>query len=133
MKYIKLYRAYNGNDCTLGMLGSNDYDLPPLYTLEEPWKNNERKISCVPKGVYKCVPHQGTRFKNVWRLENVPNRDAILIHMGNSVTDIEGCILVGMEHGLLRGKKAVLRSGEAIGIMKQRIGVRETFMLEIVS
>lgn len=132
MKKLTLYRAYMGKDATLGMLGSKDYDLPPLYTLEEPWRDNERKVSCIPSGVYVCKPHSGTRFKNVWRLQNVPNRDAILIHTGNTTDDIEGCILVGCDHGTLKGKKAVLRSGEAIGILKAKIGINESFILEIV-
>lgn len=79
------------------------------YTLEEFWKNNERRISCVPAGTYHCIKHSGS-FKNVWRLLNVPNRTAVLIHAGNTLADTEGCILVGlarMETGILKSKAAL--------------------------
>jgi hypothetical protein len=112
------------------MLYFEGMTLPPIYTLEEPWRNNERRVSCVPKGTYECKPHTGLRFQNVWRLHGVPNRDAILIHAGNTTDDIEGCILIGMDHGVLRNKRAVLRSGEALKEL-QRVALNKTFTLII--
>lgn len=69
-------------------------DEPLCYTLEEPWRNNIKRISCIPAGEYECVKHNGS-FKNVWRLLDVPKRTAVLIHAGNTLEDTEGCILVG--------------------------------------
>lgn len=103
--------------------------LPLCLTLEEPWKDNERKISCIPTGVYRCVPHTGGKFKNVWRLENVKGRDAILIHAGNTLKDTEGCILVGARFGSLNGKPAVLDSVNALNHLRQELP--KEFDLEI--
>lgn len=71
--------------------------LPLCVTLEDPWNDNKKNVSCIPAGIYKCVRHNGTKYKGVWRLENVPDRSAILIHQGNTINDTEGCILVGQK------------------------------------
>jgi len=89
---IKLHRVHQSDKGTFGALVGN---APLCVTLEDPWNNNKRGISCIPAGVYKCVPHNGTKFKDVWILEDVPGRSAILIHAGNSIADTSGCILVG--------------------------------------
>lgn len=90
-------------------------------TLELPWKNNQKKISCIPTGIYKCSLYPSSKFGLVYNLENVPSRSAILIHPGNFAgdtskglrTDVEGCILVGMEFGVLYGQEAILDSRKA--------------------
>jgi len=71
-------------------------------TIELPWKENARQISCIPgQGKsYKCIqivsPSKGTCF----HIQDVPGRDAVLIHKGNYATgrkvDTLGCILPGM-------------------------------------
>lgn len=96
------------------------------YTLELPWLNNVPNISCVPKGVYGVVRHNGAKYKNVWRLLDVPGRSGILIHAGNTKADIQGCILVGLREYSL----GVLDSRLAMD--KLRSEFPETFVLEIV-
>jgi len=65
------------------------------YTLELEWDNNQRNVSCIPRGIYKAKK----RFKvpRGWHLHilDVEDRDWILIHKGNFNYDISGCILVG--------------------------------------
>lgn len=109
---------------TLGVLKLDD--MPLCVTLEDPWNNNKRGVSCIPTGVYKCVPHSGPKYKNVWRLENVPGRDAILIHAGNSTKDTEGCILVGSEFS----GEIILRSQLALD--KLRAMLPREFMLTVM-
>lgn len=100
-----------------------------LFTLEEPWKDNRKGISCIPKGTYKCVPHGWgqTQFKQkkCWEITHVQGRSGILIHVGNTVLDIEGCVLVGMQRGVLKGLPAVLQSKLAMDIMRGVIGCNE--------
>lgn len=132
MKQATLKRGFHSPFVTLGMLfvdgvGQN----APLYTLEEPWQNNKRKVSCVPAGKYLCVPHNSAKYRNVWRLENVPDRDGILIHAGNTTLDIEGCILVGMSHGVMNNENAVLKSQQAMGFLRALILPSESFELLI--
>lgn len=66
-------------------------------TLEVPWKDNAQDISCIPKGRYRVVIADSTRFQGPMpRLEGVPGRTGILFHPGHQVANTEGCILLGM-------------------------------------
>ncbi len=134
---LTLQRISSEENCTIGVIYTAD-SQPLCFSLEEPWKDNKVGISCIPTGKYLCVPHDGTRFKDVWRLENVPNRTAILIHGGNTTDDIEGCILVGQRTGRHKGKRAVLASQNALKTLKAFIGrdtkgVLNRFELEVVN
>jgi len=69
-------------------------------TLELPWKDNQRRISCIPEGEYKVrlrlARESATRDYLHLLVQDVPNRDYILFHRGNSAKDTSGCILVGL-------------------------------------
>lgn len=45
---------------------------------------------------------------------DVPDRTEILIHVGNSMSDLKGCIALGRKVGELNGKPAVFESGLAM-------------------
>ena len=68
-------------------------------TLENPYINNERNISCIPEGEYKVrlrlARESATRDYLHLLVQDVPNRDWILFHRGNSAKDTSGCVLVG--------------------------------------
>ena len=69
-------------------------------TLENPWKDNQRNISCIPEGEYKVrlrLPRESATRNYIHLLvQDVPNRDWILFHRGNTSKDTRGCILVGL-------------------------------------
>ena len=69
-------------------------------TLENPYINNERNISCIPEGEYKVrlrlARESASRDYLHLLIQDVPNRDYILFHRGNSAKDTSGCILVGL-------------------------------------
>jgi hypothetical protein len=69
-------------------------------TLENPWQDNQRNISCIPEGIYPVrlrLPREsGTRDYLHLLVQEVPNRDWILFHRGNTAKDTSGCILVGL-------------------------------------
>ena len=91
--------------------------------------------SCVPIGSYRVIPHHSVNFPNTYALVNhelgvwyqpyeIPagqkwGRSAILIHVGNRVRNVIGCIAVGKEHGELGGEPAVLRSRLAMRELDQ--------------
>jgi hypothetical protein len=102
-----------------------------MLTLEEPWKDNQKGISCIPEGVYRCTPHNGAKIQRTWEVTGVPGRGAILIHSGNTTDDIEGCILVGRRLGMLNNKQAVLQSTDALNELRGAIGVNNEFTLTI--
>lgn len=73
-------------------------------TLELPWKENQRNISCIPEGCYDVVPRQSPKYGSHLHVTEVPNRSLILFHWGNYAgsmnpktgrSDIRGCILLG--------------------------------------
>jgi hypothetical protein len=68
-------------------------------TLELPYKDNQKSISSIPAGEYSVrmrYPRESaTRDYLHLLVEDVPNRDFILVHRGNTARDSRGCILVG--------------------------------------
>ena len=68
-------------------------------TLENPWLDNQRNISCIPEGQYKVrlrlARESATRDYLHLLVQDVPNRSYILFHRGNTAKDTSGCILVG--------------------------------------
>jgi hypothetical protein len=80
------------------------------YTIELPWKNNEKRVSCIPEGKYFIRKRYSPKFK--WHLEvvDVENRSLILLHpANNALKELNGCIapvtkLSGPGLGLLSRK-----------------------------
>lgn len=64
-------------------------------TIELPWLNNQRNISCIPAGTYTVVKRTSEKYGTHFQILNVPDRAMILIHAGNYYTQTQGCILVG--------------------------------------
>jgi hypothetical protein len=95
---LDLTRFSQNSDQTLGIMAVNDdngHTLAAFPTLELPWKDNARRISCVPTGRYKVSKRRSPRFGMSFILHDVPDRDFILIHVGNWVDHTKGCILPG--------------------------------------
>jgi hypothetical protein len=62
-------------------------------TIELPWKNNEKRVSCIPEGRYFIRKRYSQKFK--WHLEvvDVKNRSYILFHpANNALLELNGCI-----------------------------------------
>jgi hypothetical protein len=116
---IEIRRYEKTNKGTLGTLWLDNEFL--CYTLEDPDNNNAKGISCIPEGTYLVNPHNGTKYKNVWILRDVPNREAILIHQGNTINDTRGCILVGRKVGVIKGLPAVLESRLALDDLRNKL------------
>lgn len=129
MKKITLKRINSSSECVLGVLELDNKEI--CKTLELPWRDNQKGISCIPAGEYKLSPYPSSRFGEVYIVNDVPNRTGILIHTGNTADDIEGCILVGDSYGKLNGKKAVLNSRQAFNLLKETLG-EEEYLLNVV-
>lgn len=123
---LRLERLTEVHGAMLGRLTVPSLNFP-LWTLEDAWRGNAKGVSCIPLGTYGCAPHgweekSPVKFKRVWEVLSVPNRSAILIHSGNTHEDVEGCILVGMEMKITSNSASVLRSREAVDILRQTLG-----------
>jgi hypothetical protein len=97
--YLEIFRVYKPN-CTIGSgyVYSNDKIVFKFKTLELPWLNNARSISCIPEGQYIAIKHPSPKFKQSFWLQDVPGRSEILCHAGNFTREIRGCILPGKRH-----------------------------------
>jgi hypothetical protein len=63
------------------------------YTIELPWNDNQRYISCIPEGKYVLRKRYSNRFG--WHIAvcGVPNRQLILFHASNhALRELKGCI-----------------------------------------
>ena len=102
------------------------------FTLELPWKKNERKVSAIPEGTYKVVKRHSAKYKNHLHLLNVPGRDMILIHEANYVRELLGCIAVGEKRmdidkdGLIDVTASVATKTKLLGFLDKEFSITIT-------
>lgn len=116
---LLLTRTFQGTN-TLGQLdviNNNGSPIETYFTLELPWKENQRRISCIPVGTYKIKKHNSPKFGKCFWVLDVPNRSEILIHPANYTRQLLGCIAVGMDHKDINndGELDIVSSRKAVG------------------
>jgi hypothetical protein len=63
------------------------------YTIELPWQDNDKGVSCIPEGEYLLRRRYSVKFQ--WHIEvvDVENRSSILFHPANNAQkELRGCI-----------------------------------------
>jgi hypothetical protein len=113
-------------------------------TMERPWipaalPGGKVRESCIPDGTYAMEKWTSPSFGPVFRLFNHQlgvfktaqhrGRSAILVHKGNWVQDVVGCIAVGMARGILDGRRAVRDSNAAMKDLLMRVGDSATLII----
>ncbi|MBC8033008.1 MAG: hypothetical protein H7Y03_02610 [Chitinophagaceae bacterium] len=87
---LHLQRTYFSRG-TNGILKLEDSIL--CFTIELPWRDNGRGLSCIPEGKYSLEKRYSPRLKDHLQVEHVPGRTLILIHpANNALTELKGCI-----------------------------------------
>jgi len=137
MSTVRIERYDSNNERTLGRVFFDG--APKLVSYELPWRNNQNNVSCIPTGTYKCTRHTSESYPErrlAYLVNNVPNRQGVLFHSGNTFKDTHGCILLGAAIGSLQidGKyvDAVLSSQAAMTVLDEFVKGKE-FSLEIVN
>lgn len=78
------------------------------YALEHPHLH-------APSGVYICKFEYSPKFeRKLYELKDVQGYTEIKHHVGNTMEDTEGCILLGEYSGIYKNKRAVLNSRTTI-------------------
>ena len=69
------------------------HDVEVCKTIELPWEENLRNISCIPEGDYLLGLRHTERLGDHLVIEDVPGRQGILIHPANDAKkELRGCI-----------------------------------------
>jgi|TARA_B110000238_G_scaffold191773_1_gene226332 hypothetical protein len=120
---LLIIRDMMTKDSTLGKLYLDGEYI--CETLELPWVDNKKSISCIPKGSYKVrfrYAEESASYNYTHLLvKDVLNRSYILFHIGNRTKDSRGCILTGKT----RGKNFVGLSRKAHKIMMDSLIKKE--------
>ena len=125
---MKLVRHDQNDERTLGTLEIGDH---VFRTIERPWRDNEKYVSCIPAGTYELDSHSGSKYPDTFVLLDVPDRTAILIHCGNRASHSQGCIIVGMTHGKWGEEDVVISSKAAMQHIRSLVSPGDT--IEIIN
>ena len=101
------------------------------WTLEPPDIENVRNISSIPAQQYICNRIYSPKFKDTFQIMDVPLRDQVLFHPGNTVDQTRGCIILGQTQGKLKGDRAILNSGNTFKLFMRKLKDHQQFHLTI--
>jgi len=73
------------------LIFENDDVIFSCKILELPDKGNQKKVSCIPIGIYKLVPRSSQSKGDHLEIQGVPGRSLCLIHIANYTRELEGC------------------------------------------
>lgn len=94
---LVLYRYRQTENLTQGILLLDGKFV--CDSLELPWRANTKFVSCIPEGLYRLSWNVTAHKWPCYEVEDVIDRDGILIHPANSVGELEGCIALGQKFG----------------------------------
>ena len=98
---VKLQRLWESKDQSTGVLTVVNHIGQPIYAslcIERGDRNNQKRVSNVPPGVYPLVLEYSNKFnQELYELKNVPNRSECKIHMANYWNQLNGCIAPGLK------------------------------------
>lgn len=104
---------------TIGCLYLNGYFIG--YSIELPWKDNQKNISCIPRGIYEArirkAQESSTKKYDHVLVKNVQNRSYILIHIANKAKELRGCIAIGVN----KGSNSVWNSSKAFKVLMKEL------------
>ncbi|MFB2121054.1 DUF5675 family protein [Parapedobacter sp. 2B3] len=101
------------------------YGKPICHTIELPWRNNRRNVSCIPEGRYRLARYRSRRFGNCLVVEGVRGRRGILMHPANDAsTELQGCIapvtkLTGEGKGIYSRVALERLEREVMGVLEE--------------
>lgn len=129
---FNLTRVYK-NEGTNGTLTLNGRFV--CFSIELPWKENQKNSSCITEGTYELKPRYSNKFKRHLMLQDVYNRNLILIHpANNAIKELQGCIAPVMQlTGIGKGIYSKLAMQKMLSLFYQAKDRNEKITLNINS
>ena len=126
---LELFRTYDP-DGTNGEL-----KLVVCNTIELPWLQNQRNVSCIPEGRYELRKRFIKKFGLHLLVVDVPDRSWILIHPANDAkTQLKGCIApVTQLTGPGRGSESRLANEKLKALVLEALERKEKVFITIKS
>lgn len=126
MLRLQLLRTAHRGDATIGQLFNRDTNTMYCHTLEDATRTTKvESETCIPEGVYQITlrteggmhakyqkRYPDTHKGMLW-LREIPNFKYVHIHIGNTIADTDGCVLVGMQSTLTENGATLGRSADA--------------------
>lgn len=121
MALIKVERFIHNPTCEISRVFVRGAQF--CYAIEDAHRTTKiHGETCIPLGTYEvglryspkfskkyaADPAKPEDYKMIW-VQKVPGFEYILIHTGNTISDTEGCLILGDKIGTLRGKDGVVR------------------------
>ena len=105
------------------------------FTIELPWRENQRNISCIPEGTYEIVARHSKRFQNHLHVQDVKGRSLILIHpANNALKELRGCIApVSQLTDIGKGWKSREALNKLLTLSYRALELKKTITLTIKS
>ena len=130
IRSLVLRRFHHGPDRTYGaLIGAEG---PFIFTLELPWRGNERRVSCIPAGSWLVTRHRSPKHGETF-LVNVPGRTGILFHSGNTEADTLGCILTATTFDPVKGINGAVDSKRAFAELMATLKGVKSFTLHVLN
>jgi RHS repeat-associated protein len=96
---IELVRTTETSNSTIGTFNIDNGEVEG-YILEEAGGTATEQTTAgsdkrINEGTYDVLPYSSTKYPDNYELQDVEGRSKILIHVGNTAADTEGCLLCG--------------------------------------
>jgi len=127
LEIIRLEENYKYG--TFGVLKINKEVF--CWTLEPRDEENKPFESSIPAQQYTCERYSSDKYPNTFQVTNVPGREGILFHPGNTADDTAGCILLGETVTKLKYDRRILNSGATFKYFMSALADYNKFSLTI--
>lgn len=111
------------------------YGEAVCHTIELPWRDNRRNVSCIPEGCYRILPYRSRKFGPCLIVDEVPRRSGILFHPANhAATELKGCIAPVTKHtGRGRGIHSRIALERLVAVVMPVLEAGEPVWLDVRS
>lgn len=128
---LSVVRSFFLEKCTIGKMFIDGQDLG-IFTLEDVVRADGIKIpgaTAIPAGAYKVIIDFSNHFqRDLPHILDVPNFVGVRIHPGNTDSDTQGCLLLGLDWD---GGDFIGRSRDAFDVVFPKIQASDSVEIEI--